>query len=908
MQKLFNQSLLLIFLIFNISFAQESTGSLEGKILDRETNPIINANIFLSSNSLQGTRGTSTNALGNFCVYKIPPGNYRVKISYVGKQTIIFEEVLVQLGKKTSLGEVILNEALGELPEVIVSSNKNVIDPTSTTNGLNLNEKVFENLPIQRDYKSLISLSPLATESYYGDGVNVSGGTGWENTYYIDGTNVTDPMRGTSGTNLPYNFIKEIEIKNGGYEAEYAGAMGGIANVITYSGGNQFHGQVFSFFSDQSFAGKYKLGTVKKRIKDFSTYDFGISFGGPLILDKLWYFVAYNPSFQDQDVEIPDVGIYKDRTQSHRFAGKLTWQFSPKTNLQFALIGDPTKQNRVENQLGVAVPSITSAANAETFLGDITTGGFNLSLKVQHIISDDLFVEASTAWSQTNFNDVASSEYGRIEPFYMDFIDLFNSNFYAEGGYGRLRENLSRRVSASVIGTYFLYSHILKMGLAYEDSFVDDRTENKGGINGELPNPIMRYPYPPSPTGVIYQGWWAEKNVRVHNRIPSIFLQDSWMAIDRLRINAGIRWNAQFLIGSDAKIAQEILDQWQPRIGIIYQPGELGTQKIFGSFGRFYQQLPLILTSTYASNSVSKKIRFFQDPRETAEPFWSDTITTKTYQPKIEDLEGQYFDEFTLGYERRILDKFRIGIRGTYRKLGQVVEDGTEVFEDRSENTLLGNPGSGNLDFLPKFTREYSALEITFQKPRGKINFLASYVLSRNYGNYPGVFDSDIIYPAPNLNNLNLPEQLVNATGLLPNDRTHVFKVFGTYIMDFGLAIGTSFILQTGTPLNSYSSVPNDGSNIVFLAKRGSQGRTPAIWDLNFRLSYDLGSYSKIFDRFNLILDILHLFSQRDAVLLQQHKYVLDMGGGYLLDNPTYLDPEVNQSPTTIKLGIEVNL
>ncbi len=125
------------------------------------------------------------------------------------------------------------------------------------------------------------------------------------------------------------------------------------------------------------------------------------------------------------------------------------------------------------------------------------------------------------------------------------------------------------------------------------------------------------------------------------------------------------------------------------------------------------------------------------------------------------------------------------------------------------------------------------------------------------------------------------------------------------WILD--LHVGTSFILQTGTPLNSYSSVPNDGSNIVFLAKRGSQGRTPVIWDLNFRLSYDFGSYTKIFDRFNLILDILHLFSQREAVLLQQHKYLLDMGGGNLLANPTYLDPEVNQSPTTIKLGIEIN-
>ncbi len=98
-----------------------------------------------------------------------------------------------------------------------------------------------------------------------------------------------------------------------------------------------------------------------------------------------------------------------------------------------------------------------------------------------------------------------------------------------------------------------------------------------------------------------------------------------------------------------------------------------------------------------------------------------DTIITTTYQPKIEDLEGQYFDEFTLGYERSILDEFQIGIRGTYRKLGQVVEDGTEVSEDDSENKLLGNPGSGNLDFLPKFTREYSALEINFSKTEWKI-------------------------------------------------------------------------------------------------------------------------------------------------------------------------------------------
>ena len=694
---------LFIFMIFSVSMAQESNGSLEGRILNSNKDPIINANILLSSSSLQGTRGTSTNEQGFFYAYKIPSGNYTVKISYVGKQTIIFKNVIVQLGKKSSLGEVILKQGSEELSEVIVSSNKPVIDPTSTTLGLNLNEKVFENLPIQRDYKSLISLSPLATESFYGDGINVSGSTGWENTYYIDGTNVTDPMRGSSGTNLPYNFIKEIEIKNGGYEAEFGKSIGGIANVITYSGGNQFHGQVFGFFTDQSFAGDYKIGVVKKRIKDFATYDFGISFGGPLVYDKLWYFIAYNANFRDQDVEIPNVGIYKDRIRSHLFAGKLTWQLSSKTNLVLTLLGDPTKQESVENQLGDAIPPIRSSTNAAPYLGDIETGGYNLSLKAQHIFSNKFIIESNVSGLKTYFNDVAASEYGRIEPFYMDFV---NSLIAVDGGYGRFRKNASSRIAASVIGTYFLSSHIVKAGLAYEDNFVHDITINKGGLNGDYPNPIMYY------ADSLYIGWLANKNVRVHNRVPSFFLQDSWLATSRLRINVGIRWDGQYLVGSDGKVAQRILDQWQPRIGFAYQLGELGSQKIFCSYGRFYEQLPLILTSTFFANDINTQFFYHQDPRQDLTPFR--TLNTSTsIQPEIQGLKGQYFDEFTVGYEKRIGDNFKAGVKGIYRTLREVVEDG-EIEETGTK--ILGNPGKGDLSFLPKFTRDYTALEITFQK------------------------------------------------------------------------------------------------------------------------------------------------------------------------------------------------
>ena len=348
--------------------------------------------------------------------------------------------------------------------------------------------------------------------------------------------------------------------------------------------------------------------------------------------------------------------------------------------------------------------------------------------------------------------------------------------------------------------------------------------------------------------------------------------------------------------------SQRITNQWQPRIGLAYQLGEIGSQKLFGSFGRFYEQLPLILTSTYFSNDLNIKTTYIQDPRTNAEPIDTKNVST-SIQPEVADLQGQYTDEFILGYERRIGEHLNLGIKGIYRKLREVVEDA----ENDNRTEIMGNPGKGELDFLPKFTREYTALEISIQKPRGKFNFLVSYVLSRNYGNYPGVFDSDIIYPEANVGNLNRPIQLINATGLLPNDRTHLFKIMGSYILVQGLSIGTSFFLATGTPLNEYGPVPGDPSNIIFHSKRGSIGRTPTIWDWNTRITYDLGSYTKMFSGFKILVDVFHLLSQREAVLLQQHKYNSDDGEGNLTVNQDYLTPEVYQDPVTIRLGLEVN-
>jgi hypothetical protein len=247
-----------------------------------------------------------------------------------------------------------------------------------------------------------------------------------------------------------------------------------------------------------------------------------------------------------------------------------------------------------------------------------------------------------------------------------------------------------------------------------------------------------------------------------------------------------------------------------------------------------------------------------------------------------------------------------LGIRGIYRNLREIIQD---AVDPGTGMRLVGNPGRGNMSFLPKPKREYTALELTLEKMRGKsFNFLTSYVLSRNYGNYTGLFDSDFSLEVPHSGlTYDYPEQLANGTGLLPNDRTHNFKFFGSYKLDFGLLVGTSFIWQTGTPLNEFGAFARDPFVSVFLRPRGTAGRTPSIWDLSFRLTYGFNRFVGSNVNSKLILDAFHLFSQREVVNIEQkHYFAVDANGNQVSVNPNYLRPLLYQPPMTVRLGLEV--
>jgi hypothetical protein len=215
------------------------------------------------------------------------------------------------------------------------------------------------------------------------------------------------------------------------------------------------------------------------------------------------------------------------------------------------------------------------------------------------------------------------------------------------------------------------------------------------------------------------------------------------------------------------------------------------------------------------------------------------------------------------------------------------------------------------LSFLPKPKREYRALEVTVERMGAdRLNFLASYVLSRSYGNYTGLFVSDANFAAPGNNfSLQLPEQARNSTGRLPNDRPHVLKLFGSYRFDFGVTSGAFLTWASGTPLNRFGATPLI-FRPLFLVPRGSAGRTPSIWDANARLTYDLarGTFLGAVRPGRIILDLHHIGSLRRAVLMDQFEFLsVDPATGTQTNpNPNFGKALAYQPPMAARLGVEL--
>jgi len=864
--------------------AQEVNGNLQGRVVTLQSEPVPDVRVTVAGPSLQGARTTQTDAHGFFQVLALPAGSYTVRLARIGFRTVAIDSVPIRMGSTTNLGLVTMEPQALELGEIEITAQPLSIDPASTTIGANVNAATYDALPIGRDYRSVVALLAHANTSYFpGDPVNIAGATGLENGYFIDGVNVTDVHLDPPASDfvLPYNFVRTLEVKEGGYDARYGRAIGGTVNAVTYSGGPAFEGSVFAFFTDDPLTGAPRIGLSDERSGGFTNYDVGARFGGPVVRDRLWFSAAYNPQVETADRAVPGFTGFQDRLRRYIFAGKVLWRAAASTNVELLLFGDRSTHHQVSASFfAIGVDSVENPDAYRRFTRGGHTSG---SVRLTYQLGTRGLLEASVARATSYTQQGAETARGDSEPLYFDFLTSTLS-----GGVGVKESPRDARTSVALRGTLELNAHTLVVGAEYEEN---------GFSDSSFFNNVLR-----KDTAIWVQDSGFVPGT-VHNRVPTLYLEDAWRIGPRLTVNPGLRWATEFLIGS-AGTAQIFRDEWQPRFGAAWQIGRLGTQRVFGSWGIFYQQQPLDFAFGFYVPYPEFNKFFSSDPRVTGTtPDSVRNISTDPSQyPNIPGLKVEHHREVTLGYQRLLGSNLKLTARGMRRDLLSAFGNGLDTAN--ALYWVVGVPGQGALSFLPKSRRTYTALELSAEWAQAKgIEARCSYVLSRSYGNYSGFYVSDYGVAGPgNLGGVQTASQRKNSTGLLPNDRTHVLKLSGAYPFGFGLTAGLFFTWQSGTPLNDFGL--NSYTRATFLTPRGSAGRTPAISDLNLRFAYPFGLGRGL--RARTTLDWLHIGSPRRAVWLDQLHYVAeDANGAPTNPNPTYGQVLSYQPPTQARLGVE---
>src|SRR5262249_13126162 len=269
-----------------------TTGAIDGVVESSGRAPLAGVRVQVTSPNLQGVRVARSDGGGRFHVPSLPPGTYLLTARLAGFMPVDAAGVQVSLA---STAWVPVSMHVASSAEIEVTGDTPFLDVRSATGGQNVREDLVQRLPVGRNYADVLRLVPgVATDDAetQGRGVpfTIHGATSLENQYLVDGANTTNVIKGFQGKALPNEFIEEVQIKSSGSGAQYGGGRGGIVNVVTKSGGNELHGDVFGSFGARSLtsASEARPDTDAVYVDRTSEdrRDYGLDVGGPFLKDR----------------------------------------------------------------------------------------------------------------------------------------------------------------------------------------------------------------------------------------------------------------------------------------------------------------------------------------------------------------------------------------------------------------------------------------------------------------------------------------------------------------------------------------------------------------------------------------------------------------------------------------------
>jgi hypothetical protein len=771
---------------------------------------------------------------------------------------------IVALDRNTQL-ELSLNASLTEA--ITVSAAAPIIDAKSAEVEVNFGGREIQGLPLTRTFKGLFQLAPGVADNQRL--APNAGGSRLDNTFLLDGINVTNPHFGDIVPDFNALDIEEVSLKRGGITAEFGRAGGMVVNAITKSGTNQLAGEARFEDLPASFVSDNKNATVQNTT---GKHVASASLGGPIVRDRLWFYGSASLPRQTTTDRRNNLGTVPDSTlNTDEYFGKLS--ANPFENqLLYASFRTRKTTNGDANITSTSAPSVGTNDSTDYKLGTFgwtwnTTATSFAEVKLNHNEEDNSTDPLTHLGYRPAFNALRPDLVGK----FTTTADLLVGGANAAGqtvGGSDLAINNQDYKRDEVKGTFRSLQgwggndHDLRVGVTYERD--QERLERQANGWGVITwNPGTRR----------FTATYVSAQPPHTGRGESygVFAQDQVTFGERLTVTAGLLANRDDYFGEvlgstpGTKAKKKILSfdfgqELQPRLGIVWVPRKAVGDKLYTSFGRYYNTDNKSLGRAASPTRIFTTRATFDDKGNLLSEVPQANTSTKTIDKGI---DPQYTDELVAGYAVPAGGGWSAEIWGMYRKVGNIIED---VSADG-----LGN-GPFHVAQLKGAYRRYEAVTLEVNRLPLSDRFLhltfnGSYTWSKLYGNWDIDFGGD----SPFYNSSFIqdgPGALItdNRRGLLRGDRTHVAKLLATIEPAPRFRAGTYLRFQSGGAWEARGLPdPNVSSSsyIRYLEPAGSR-RMPSWFNVDLLAAYEvplasvgLSIEAKILNVFNTQVPVL---------------------------------------------------
>jgi hypothetical protein len=824
--------------------ASGQTGAaIDGVIKDEQGAVLPGATLTIRNVESGVERSAVSESDGRYRLQALPPGTYSLKAELQGFAAQEVVDIVMTIGLELKQDFTMRIQALAE--SVTVTAESPVVDVTKSEVAGVVTQQQIQTLPVNsRQYLNLALLMPGTSQDgarpYYNNVSIAAGGSFYSNAFLVDGVTNTWAEQGEPRQNFPQSAVREFKVNTTQFKAESGLATGGLVNVVTRSGSNVLHGDLFEYFRDKTLNAKNVFETTKP---DFRRNQFGASAGGPIQRDKMHYFAAVERTQTDEFFTVTTgkpqfysavEGTFPKPSHTNLYTVRVDRQMSPDDSMFVRYAQEDEKRT-------CFTCGGTAAANF----------GFDQTIPRRSVVFGHTWVQSSTRLNEFRFQYAYSmyqiapagtpilTDVGSYPPERIGISRIQRRFVFPSLSYGGNFDELGPEHRWQFKDEYTMNlgnwhgTHDVKFGGDF--SYIPFTDDSPGNLNGQYTFGSDQPFNPNDPASIanlknplVYQQQDVPSVVSQATRHFAGFVQDDWKPRSNLKLSLGLRYDVQICSFNECDNIKDSLAQkprplpyvdlstrgdhnnFGPRLGVVYDVSGDGRSILRGGYGVYYDNIRTLINMFDEPRALATRTIIISNPPYPDPFLGQDPLNfISKAPPNIQIMANNFVNPIGRtvngGYTRQLSRDLAVSVDGVYTR----VQSDRKIFDLNAKPTPNGtglrpDPSWGRIDQEQSSSdTKYRAMYVRVdRRMSGRYQFLVAYTLAKADDNNPA---------SRWVNQLRMSDDV----GPSNVDRRHTLVASGAVLLPYDVQFGAVWTVRSSLPFNAVAGKDLNGDGFI---------------------------------------------------------------------------------------------